>query len=74
MKVNLPKIITSENSGVVTIDPQSFMLHHIDLKLLNPGLTFIKKYFDSIMTGQLNQVSNNTRPSNELSNDNEPDL
>ena len=31
-------------------------------------------YFDSIMTGQLNQVTNNSRPSNELSDDDEPDL
>ena len=27
MKVNLPKIVTSENSGVATIDPLSFMFH-----------------------------------------------
>ena len=32
------------------------------------------KYFDSIMTGQLNQVTNNSRPSNVLSDDDEPDL
>ena len=32
------------------------------------------KYFDSIMTGQLNQVTNNSRPSNELSDDDELDL
>ena len=32
------------------------------------------KYFDNIMTGQLNQVINNSRPSNALSNDDEPDL
>ena len=31
-------------------------------------------YFDSIMTGQLNQVTNNSRKSNELSDDDEPDL
>ena len=31
-------------------------------------------YFDSIMIGQLNQVTNNSRPSNELSDDDEPDL
>ena len=31
-------------------------------------------YFDSIMTGQLNQVTKNSRPSNELSDDDEPDL
>ena len=35
MKVNLPKIIISENSGVATIDPLSFVLHQIDSKLLN---------------------------------------
>ena len=64
MKVNLPKIITSENSGVATIDPLSFVLHEID-KLLNLGLTLTKKYFDSIMTNQLNRVSNHTRSSNE---------
>ena len=28
-------------------------------------MTSIMKYFDSIMTGQLNQVTNNSRPSNE---------
>ena len=32
------------------------------------------KYFDSIMTGQLNQVTNNSRPSFVLSDDDEPDL
>ena len=32
------------------------------------------KYFDCIMTGQLNQVNNNSRPSNALSDDDEPDL
>ena len=32
------------------------------------------KYFDSITTGQLNQVTSNSRPSNELSDDYEPDL
>ena len=31
-------------------------------------------YFDSIMTGQLNQVTNNSRQSNELSDEDEPDL
>ena len=31
-------------------------------------------YFDSTMTGQLHQVTNNTRQSNKLSDDNEPDL
>ena len=30
--------------------------------------------FNSIMTGQLDLVSNNSRPSNELSDDDEPDL
>ena len=32
MMVNLPKIITSENSGAATIDPLSFVLHQIDKK------------------------------------------
>ena len=32
------------------------------------------KYFDSIMSGQLNQVSNNSRQRNELSDNDEPDL
>ena len=32
------------------------------------------KYFDSIMTGQLNQVTNNSRPSNALSECDELDL
>ena len=31
-------------------------------------------YFDSIMTGQLNQVTNSARQINELSDDDEPDL
>ena len=31
-------------------------------------------YFDSMMTGELNQVTKNSRPSNELSDDDEPDL
>ena len=35
MKVNLPKIITSENSGAATIDTLSFVLHKIDSKLHN---------------------------------------
>ena len=74
MKVNLPKIITSENSGATTIDPLSFVLHQIGLKLLNIGLTSTIKYFDSIMTDQLNLEKNNTRPSNELDDDDEPDL
>ena len=74
MKVNLPKIITSENSGVVSTDPLLFVLHQIDLKILNQGLTLTMKYFDSIMTGQLNLVTNNSRQSNELSDDDEPDL
>ena len=54
MKVNLLKIITSENSGAATIDPLSLVLHQIASKLLNLGLTCTMKYFDSIMTGQLN--------------------
>ena len=29
IKVDLPKIITSENSGAATIDPLSFVLHQI---------------------------------------------
>ena len=72
MKVNLPKIITSENPGVATIDPLSFVLHQIDLNLLNLGLTLTMK--NVIMTGQLNQVTNNSRSSNVLSDDDEPDL
>ena len=32
------------------------------------------KCFKRIMTGQLNQVTNNLRPSNELSDNDEPDL
>ena len=32
------------------------------------------KHFNSIMTGQLNQVTNNSRLSNALSDDDEPDL
>ena len=32
------------------------------------------KYFDSIMTGQHNQVSNNSKRSNQLSDCDEPDL
>ena len=35
--VNLPKIITSENSDAAPIDPLSFVLHQIGLKLLNLG-------------------------------------
>ena len=35
MKVNLTKIITSENSGTATIDPLLFVLHQKDSKLLN---------------------------------------
>ena len=31
-------------------------------------------YFDSIMTGPLHQVTNNSMPSNALSDDDEPDL
>ena len=74
MTVNFPKIVTSENSGAVTIDPLLFVLHQIDSKSLNLGLTLTIQFFDSIMTGQLNQVSNNLRPSNEVSVDDEPDL
>ena len=51
IKVNLPKIITLENSGMATIDPLSFVLHQIDSKLLNHSLTLIIKFFNSIMTG-----------------------
>ena len=36
MKVNFPKIVTSENSGAATIDPLSFVLHQIDSKSLFP--------------------------------------
>ena len=50
MKVNLPKIITSANSGKATIDPLLFMLHQIDSKSLNLGLTLTMNDFDSIMT------------------------
>ena len=57
--INLPKIISSENSGAATTDPLWFVLHQMGLKLLYQGLTLIMKYFDSIMTGQLNQVTNN---------------
>ena len=67
MKVNLPKIIILQNSGAATIDPLSFVLHQIDSKSLNLGLILSMKYFDRILTDQLNQVSNNIRPSNELS-------
>ena len=37
MKVNLQKIITSENSGAALTDTLSFLLHQIGLKLLNLG-------------------------------------
>ena len=70
--VNLPKKITSENSRVTSTN--LFLLQEICLKLLNQGLTLIMKYFNSIMTGQLDEVTNNSRPSNELSDDDEPDL
>ena len=33
MKVNLPKIITSENSGAASRDPLSFVLHQSRLNL-----------------------------------------
>ena len=69
MKVNLPKIFTAENSGAATIDALSFVLHQIDSKSLNLVLTITMKYFDSIMTDQLNQVTNNSRPNNVLSSD-----
>ena len=36
--------------------------------------TLTVKFFDSIMTGQLNQVSSIARESNKLSDDDEPDL
>ena len=74
MKVNLSKIVTLEESGVATIDPLSFVLHQINLKSLIKGVTLTMKFFDSIMTGQLNQVLNNSRQSNELSDDDEPYL
>ena len=74
MKVNLPKIVSSENSDAATIDPLSFVLHQIDSKSIIEGLTFTMIIFDSIMTGQLNQVSNNSRQSSEFSYDDEPDL
>ena len=35
MKVNLPKIMTSENSGAATIGLLSFVLRQIDSKLFN---------------------------------------
>ena len=73
MKVNLPKIVALEKSGTATIDPLSFVLHQINLKSLNLGLTLTMKFFNSIMTGQ-NQVSNNSKQNNELSDDDEPDL
>ena len=74
MKVNLPKRITTENFVVATKDPLSFVLHQKDSKLLNLDYTLFMKYFNSIMTGQLNSVTNNSRPSNALSYDDEPDL
>ena len=37
MKVNLPKIISSENSGAASTNPLSFVFHKIDWKLLNQG-------------------------------------
>ena len=33
MKVNLPKIITSENSGAASTDPLTFVLHQSRLNL-----------------------------------------
>ena len=50
------------------------MLHQIDSNSLIGGLILIMKFFNSIMTGQLNQVSNNSRQSNVLSDDDEPDI
>ena len=74
MKVNLRKIFTSENSAAARIDPLSFVLHQKYSKMLNLDLTLTMKYFYSTMAGQLHQVSNNSRPSNELSDDDEPHL
>ena len=74
MKVNLPKMVSLEKSGAATIDQLSFVLHQIDSKLIIEGLTVTMKFFNSIMTGQLNQVSNKSWQSNELSDDDEPDL
>ena len=72
MKVNLPKIVTWVNTGVATIDPL-FMFHQIDSKPFIESWTLTMKFFDSIMTGQLNQVTNYSRQSNELSDDDEHD-
>ena len=74
MKVNLPKLITSEKSGAQTIGPLSFVLHEIDLKSLNLGLTLTMKYFNGHMTGHLDQVTDNSRPSNASSDDDELDV
>ena len=74
MNANLPEVLTLEKSGAATIDPVSFVLHQIDSNILNLDLTLTMKYFDSIMTGQLNQVTSNARQSNESSDDDEPDL
>ena len=73
-KVNLPKIVTLEKSGAAVINPLSFASQQIDSKSLIESLTLTIKFFDSIMIGQLNQVPNNSRQSNELSDDDEPDL
>ena len=73
MKSKLPKAVALEKSGAATLNPLSFVLHQIGSKSLNLGLTLTIKLFDSIMTGQLNQVSNNSMQSNELSDDGEPD-
>ena len=54
MKANLPKMVTSENSGAATIDPLSFVLHQINSDSFNLGSILTMKYLDSIMTGQLN--------------------
>ena len=74
MKVNLPKIVNLEKSDAATIDPLLFVLHQLDSNSFIEDLTLTIKIFDSIMTGQLNQVSNDSRPSNELSDDDKPDL
>ena len=66
MRVNLPKIVTSDNSGAATKDQLLFAIK----------LEFIHGMFhlNSITIGLLNQVFNDSRPSSELSDDNEPDV
>ena len=66
MMVNLPKMVALGKSGAATTDPLLFVLHQIDSKSLIVGLALTIKFFDSIMTGQLNKVSNNSMQSNEL--------